>query len=59
MMQHDSLGIVELGFVSGTQYESIRANLIKRARKQYPDANGLILELNKKNIDKCIVIQFK
>ena len=59
IMQHDSLGIVELGFVSGTQYESIRANLIKRARKQYPDADGLILKPDKKSIDKCIVIQFK
>ncbi|MBK7651569.1 MAG: hypothetical protein IPJ20_13710 [Flammeovirgaceae bacterium] len=58
IMNYDSLGVVELGFVSGTQYESIRSNLIKRARKDYPNANGLILDLNKKGIDKGIAIKF-
>jgi len=59
IMPYDSLGAVELGFVSNTQYESIRANLIKKARKKYPDADGLILELDKKGLDQCIVVKFK
>jgi hypothetical protein len=59
VMPHDSLGVVDLGFVSGTQYESIRTNLIKRARKQYPTADGLILNLNKTGLDQCNVIKFK
>jgi hypothetical protein len=59
VMPYDSLGVVELGFVNGTQYESIRANLVKRARKKYADADGLILYLNKKDIDKCLVVRFK
>lgn len=59
IMPHDSLGVVELGFVSGTQYETIRNNLMKKARKKYPSADGIILSLNKKGIDYCNVIKFK
>jgi hypothetical protein len=59
VMPYDSIGTVELGFVSGTQYESIKANLIKRARKKYPNADGLIFNLKKKGLDNCSVIKFK
>jgi hypothetical protein len=59
VMAHDTLGIVTLGFVKDTQYESIRDNLIRRARKSYGEANGLILQLSKKGLDQCVVIQFK
>ncbi len=59
IMPYESLGDADLGFVSGTQYESIRTSLIKRARKKYPTADGLILNLNKKGLDKCNVIKFK
>jgi hypothetical protein len=59
IMPYDSLGEVDLGFVGGTQYEDIRANLIKRARKKYPTADGIILNLNKKGVDKCNVIKFE
>ena len=56
---HDILGEVDLGFVSGTQYENIKTNLLKRARKMYPNGNGVILILNKNGMDKCQVIKFK
>lgn len=59
VMPHDSVGIVDLGFVSGTQYETVRNNLLKRARKTYPHADGIILNLNKKGLDNCQVIKFK
>lgn len=59
VMPYDSLGVVELGFVSGTQYESIRTNLLKRVKKAYPAADGVILNLDKKGIDNCKVIKFK
>jgi hypothetical protein len=59
VMTYDSLGIVEIGFITDTQYESIRGNLIKKARNKYPEANGLIIQLDKKGVDKCKVIKFK
>jgi hypothetical protein len=59
IMQHDTLGIVELGFISGTQYETIRTNLIKRTKKKHSEADGIILALNKKGLDICYAIKFK
>lgn len=59
VMLYDSLGIVDLGFVSGTQYENIRKNLLKRTKKKYPNADGVILNLNKNGLDNCKVIKFK
>lgn len=59
VLPFDLLGDVELGFVSGTQYEDIKLNLIKRAKKKYPDGDGIILNLDKHGIDKCSVIQYK
>ena len=59
VMPYDSIGTVNLGFVSGTQYETIRKNLIKRAKKSYPNADGIILILNKNGLDNCNVIKFK
>lgn len=43
--QFDSIGSVGLGFISGTQYDNIKTNLIKRTKKQFPEAEGLILKL--------------
>lgn len=59
VMPYDSLGTVDLGFVTGTQYENIRSNLMKRARKKYPKADGLIFNLKKNGIDHANVIKFK
>lgn len=59
VMPYDSLGVVNLGVVGDTQYESIRKNLIKRARKDFSEGNGLIMDLNKGGLDKCIVIRFR
>jgi hypothetical protein len=59
LMAYDTLGVVEAGFISGTQYHTIRTNLIKRARKKFANADGLILDLRNHGLDQCIVIQFK
>lgn len=42
-----------------SQYESIRDVLITRAKKEYPDAEGLILDLRDGGTDKADVIRFK
>ena len=55
----DSLGTVEIGFVTGTQYESIRNNLIKRTKEKFPHADAIILKFDKKGIDKCEAIKLK
>ena len=57
VMPFDSLGAIELGFVTDTQYESIRNSLIKKSRNKFPNANGLIMKFDKKGVDKCTVIR--
>lgn len=57
--QFDSIGTVDLGFISGTQYDNIKTNLIKRTKKQFPEAEGLILKLKKNGLDYGIPIVFK
>jgi hypothetical protein len=57
--QFDSIGSVGLGFISGTQYDNIKTNLIKRTKKQFPEAEGLILKLKKNGLDYGIPIVFK
>jgi hypothetical protein len=56
VMPYDSIGIVEIGFITDTQYESIRNNLIKRTKIKFPYADGLILKFDKKGVDHCVVI---
>ena len=56
VMPYDSIGTIEIGFITDTQYESIRRALIKKARNKFPDADGLIMKFNKKGVDNCIVI---
>ncbi len=57
--QFDSLGTVEIGFITGTQYETIRTNLIKRTKEKFPSANAIILKFDKKGIDKCEAIKLR
>ena len=59
VMPYDSIGTLSIGFVTGTQYESVRENLIKRTKNKYPNANGIIMIFDKKGIDKCIAIKLK
>lgn len=55
--KYESLGTVKTSFfVFDTQYESIRDNLIKRTKAQFPKANGIILKLSRKGFDQCEAI---
>jgi hypothetical protein len=46
------------GFSSG-QYEDVRDGLLKKAKKDYPNANGIILILKSGGTDRADVIQFE
>ena len=47
------------GGINNPQYSNVRDYLIKRAKKEYDDADGLILTLNAGGADVCDVIKFK
>ena len=59
VLPYDSIGTLEISFILDTQYESIRSSFIKKAKNKFPNADGLILNLNKKGLDKCVVIKMK
>lgn len=45
VLAYDSLGLVDPGFITGTQYENIRNSIIKRVIKKHPEAEGVIFLL--------------
>jgi len=59
VMAFEIIDTLEIGFITDTQYESIKKSFIKKAKNKFQDANGLIINLNKKGIDKCLVIKLK
>lgn len=58
-MSHDTLGRIDLGFVSGTQYLQIRDQLLKKVAKTYPNADGIILHFDNRGLDYCYAIQMR
>jgi len=42
-----------------TQYHSVRNVLIKKAKREFPNANGLIFHFKDGGTDKCDAIRFK
>lgn len=59
VLPYDSIGAVDAGFVTGTQYETIRDNIVKRVNKLYKDADGIVINYNKKGIDIGTVVKFR
>lgn len=56
---YDYLGTVSISFSSDAQYIGVRDRLISKAKKKYPNAEGVILNLKSGGVDKCDVIIFK
>jgi hypothetical protein len=57
---YDYIATVKAGitFTSG-QYQPVRDLLIKKARKKYPNGDGLIFTFSNGGIDRVDVIKFK
>ena len=52
------IGTVSLSAISfNEQYQEVRDKLIKKAKKQYPDANAIILQLSNDGNNKADVIK--
>lgn len=59
--EYQYLGSVKIGIsLTGSgQYQDVRDKLIKRAKKEYKDAEAIILNLKDGGVDKADVIKFK
>jgi len=53
----NKIGMAELG-VGNDDYETVKNRLIKKAKKDFPDGNGIIFNLAKEN-GEADVIKFK
>ncbi|MDR2653326.1 MAG: hypothetical protein LBC68_13655 [Prevotellaceae bacterium] len=56
---YEYLGTVKLTVAWSGQYQGIRDKLIKKAKKEYPEAEGLIFNFYDGGTDKADVIKFK
>ena len=56
--EYTLLGTVKVGF-GGPEYEGVRDELMKKARKAYPTGNGVIMRLNAGGADQADVILIK
>lgn len=53
------LGTVKNTFSFGGQYQEVRDKLIKKAKKDYPTAEGILIRLKDGGTDKAEAIKFK
>jgi hypothetical protein len=52
------LGTVSVSIGLSTQYQSIRDRLIKKAKNDYPEAEGIIIDTNAGGADRADVVRF-
>ncbi|GAB4457020.1 MAG: hypothetical protein OHK0036_20720 [Bacteroidia bacterium] len=58
--EYDYLGTEKVVFTLGSgQYRDIRDKLIKKVKKEYPQANGIIFHFNEGGADKADAIKLK
>lgn len=58
--EFETLGTVQaIGIVGSAQYEAVRDRLIKKALKEHPTSDGIILTLRSGKADKADCIKFK
>jgi len=59
VLEYDYLGTVTIKRSPDPQYNGVRDKLIKTAKEQYPDAEGLIFTLRTGSVDMADAIKFK
>ncbi len=59
VLEYEYLGTVTATFGMDSQYQGVRDKLIKKAKKDFPNADGLIMQFKSGGTDKCDAIKFK
>ena len=57
--EYEYLGTVKSTFGWDSQYRGVRDRLIKKAKKDFPEGDALILQFKSGGTYKCDVIKFK
>ena len=59
VLEYEYLGTVKVTVGMDTQYQGVRNKLIDKARKDYPNADALIMQFKSGGTDRCDAIKFK
>ncbi len=54
-----TLGTVKAAFAASSNYSDIRDKLLKKLKKEYPEANGMIINLKPGGVDQADAIKFE
>lgn len=59
VLEYEYLGTVKASIGWDTQYQGVRNKLIKKAKKDFPNADGLIFHFKSGGTDRCDAIKIK
>lgn len=59
VLEYEYLGTVKATFGMDSQYQGVRDKLITKAKKDFPAADGLMMQFKSGGTDKCDAIKFK
>ena len=59
VLEYEYLGTVKATIGWDSQYQGVRDKLIGKAKKDFPNADGLIMQFKSGGTDKCDAIKFK
>ena len=59
VLEYEYLGTVKAAISMDGQYQGVRDKLIKKAKKDFPTADGLMMQFKSGGTDKCDAIKFK
>ncbi len=57
--KYETLGTVKVAIARSAQYTDVRDKLIKKAKKEYPDCQGVVLNLRAGKVDEAEAIKFE
>ncbi len=59
VLEYEYLGTVKAIIGWDSQYQGVRDKLISKAKKEFPSADGVIMQFKSGGTDRCDAIKFK
>ena len=59
VLEYEYLGTVKATIGMDSQYQGVRNKMIDKARKDFPNADALIMQFKSGGTDRCDAIKFK
>jgi len=59
VLDYEYIGTIKSSFAGTGQYYQVRNKLLKKCKKEYPNADAIVIRFNTNGVDKADVIKFK